>query len=159
MEQNNIDVSQDYEEVDTSEHSETSSDNSSVKKSYCSICLETEEMNIKYIKFPCHHVFHVSCFETYFQYNVIHTPRKENIECPICRKQFSTNTLKSVFNISRENPNENITILIPSRDENTVTEIHSEPNQLRRCTTADAFVIFILLMFITMYLIVLYKNT
>lgn len=159
MEHNNIDVSKDYVEVDTSEHSDTNSDNNSVKSSYCSICLETEELNTKYIEFPCQHIFHIKCFETYVDYNIKHKPTKENIECPICRESFSTNTLKTVFNISHENPNENITILIPNRDNNTSMEVNRGTTYIRKCKSVDIFVIVILLLFITMYLIVLYKNT
>lgn len=153
-----LDESQDYTKVETlSENSETSKDSesetNSVKSNYCSICLETEELNIRYIKFPCQHIFHVHCFEEYFQYKISHKPSEAHIECPICRTTFSTNTLRSVFNISHENPDENITILIPNTDDNM--RVATNTTQVRGCTTADVVVIFLLLLGLTLYLLAL----
>lgn len=144
----------DYAQIDSSEHSQTSSD--SIKSSYCAICLETEEVNTRYIKFPCQHVFHIHCFETYVDYNIEHKPSKANIECPVCRQLFSTNTLRTVFSISHESPNENITILIPSTDNTVPTEVNT--TRARGCTQADIFVIILLFLGLTLYLLALYKR-
>lgn len=147
MEQNNKEIV-DYIEIDSSHHSQSSTN--SKKSNYCSICLETEEINTRYIEFPCQHVFHVYCFETYIEYNIHHNPNKVHIKCPICRKTFSSKTLKNIFSISHENRDKNITVLIPN-DDDTITNT----SQIRECTRADVCVILFLILGITLYLLAL----
>lgn len=158
MEQTNIDVSEEYVEVNTSEHSDTVSDDNSIRSSYCSICLETEEINARYIKFPCQHIFHLCCFEKYFEYNISHKHTKQIIECPICRKSLSTNKLKTVFDISNKNLNGNLTILIHDSDESTVTEVDRQIIQTSGCRAPDVLVIIFLMLGLTLFLLAIYKK-
>lgn len=151
-------ANKDYTEVCPSEGSD---DNASVATSvsnsrepYCSICLETEALDKRYIKFPCDHIFHVHCFELYVDYNISHKPNDDDISCPICRASFSTVSLKRVFNISQEHPNHHITLLIE-------TERAEEPNiiqqRARGCTKNDLLVLLVLLTAITIFLLILYN--
>lgn len=153
MEQSRIEDN-DYNEINTSEHSETSTN--SIQSSYCSICLETEEVDKRYIKFPCQHIFHVGCFEQYLDYNISKKPSNSSIDCPVCREAFSTTTLKSVFDVCHENPNEDITVLIHNSNNSTTAE--TNPSPVRGCKPADVFVILLLLLGLTLYLLALYKR-
>lgn len=145
---------QDYSEVCTTENisDTTSSINSNTNVNYCAICIETEEANDRYIKFPCQHIFHVKCFESFLDYNILHQPRKENIDCPICRETFSTNTLKQVFNVCHHNPNQDITVYI----QNEVNE--QNVARVRSCTKADIIAIIVLSIAITIFLTILYNT-
>lgn len=147
MKQEHVNVPLDCSDVDVLEQSNTSI----VSTNYCPICIETE-INTRYIKFPCDHVFHVNCFEKYLDYNMSHTPTKDNIECPICRKSFSTTTLRSVFYMSHQNTSENIEILVPSIDNNRYS------CDIRGCRIADFLVIVLLFLGLTLYLLALYKR-
>lgn len=146
-------VKQDYSEICANEEPptdiDTLSDTTSNTSTYCSICLETEQSNKRYVKFHCDHTFHIDCFETYFDYNISHKPNIENISCPICRKDISTNTLKNVFNVSHENENQNITLLVQ-------TDISEEQNTQRLHT--ELIAIFVFLLFLTMFLTFLYHT-
>ena len=56
---------------------------------FCPICLNTLNRNNKisigkfYIKFDCNHYIHFKCLRDYIFF------KKENINCPICRANFS----------------------------------------------------------------------
>lgn len=128
---------------------------------YCSICLNTEQNDTRYMNFPCQHVFHVKCFEEYFDYNMQNDPDVNLIQCPICRKTLPTNVLHSVFYVAHENPNRHINIII--RDDNNNNEMafeqqtNTQAPMHQRCRKADIVVITLLLLGLTLYLLALYK--
>lgn len=131
---------------------ENTSENNSNTGNYCSICIETEPSNTRYIKFPCGHIFHVKCFEEYLDYNISHQPRKQVINCPVCRQTFLTNALKHIFDISHEHPSESITLFIQD-------DINEEETIQRQCgfSKADTVAICIMLIAITIFLLMLYN--
>lgn len=129
---------------------------------YCSICLNTEQNDTRYMNFPCQHVFHVKCFEEYFDYNMQNDPDVNLIQCPICRKTLPTNVLHSVFYVAHENPNRHINIII--RDDNNNNnemafeqQTNTQAPMHQRCRKADIVVITLLLLGLTLYLLALYK--
>jgi hypothetical protein len=142
-------VNKGYKEIRAIEgtDNDNDSDDTSVSNTstYCSICLETEQSNNRYIKFYCDHTFHVDCFETYFDFKISHKPNIENISCPICRKDISTNTLKNVFNVSQENHNQNITLLVQ-------TDISEDDNTRRLQTELIAIFVFVFFIFLILFL-------
>jgi hypothetical protein len=136
-----VEVSNDYIKLDISEHNEST---------YCSICLETEEIKKRYVKFPCKHMFHVICFEEYLDYSLSHQPDQENIACPICRKQFLTSILKTTFNVSHEDSDDDLTLIIPNN-------IYDYTYISQQCISKRVEIIFviILLLFMILYFLVL----
>lgn len=152
-------INKDYTEVCPSEGTD---DNDSVATStsntstYCSICLETELLDKRYIKFPCDHIFHVHCFEAYIDYNISHKPDSENISCPICRASFSKTSLKHVFNVSQEYPNHHITLLLQP-DMNEEPDIVQQRDRARGCTKNDLIALVVLLTAITIFLLIIYN--
>jgi Ring finger domain len=139
---------EDYTEVCSID---SNSDVASSSSNYCSICLETEPSDKRYIKFPCEHIFHVCCFEVYVDYNISHKPDNENISCPICRKDISTDTLKNVFNVSHENHNQNITLLVH-------TDISEDGNTQRLQIELIAIFVFLFFIFLTLFLTFIYNT-
>ena len=49
------------------------------KETQCNICFEDIQKNTSIYKLSCNHSYHINCIETWF---------KQNLSCPICRKQF-----------------------------------------------------------------------
>lgn len=129
---------------------------------YCSICLETEDLHTRRVTLPCQHVFHMHCIEEYLDYK---GEDEETLECPICRANMSTLMLHSVFEVAHSpaHISKDIRIIVrnapahaPSIDE-TIQANDQLVNHQQGCRKADFFIIALLLIGLTIYLLALYK--
>lgn len=58
-----------------------SADLANFSDNQCTICFEKYKLQIKCVKLPCNHIYHIKCINKWF---------KQKNSCPICRKQFPT---------------------------------------------------------------------
>lgn len=126
---------------------------------FCSICLETEDVYTRRVTLPCQHVFHMHCIEEYLDYK-----DEDTLKCPICRTGLPSHILHSVFDIAHtdEHAHKDVRIIVrdaPNVDEiiTTTTNEHPSQNQHQGCRRGDLFVITVLLIGLTIYLLALYK--
>lgn len=120
---------------------------------YCSICLETENLHTRRVTLPCQHVFHMHCIEEYLDYK-----DEETLECPICRANMSTLMLHSVFEVAHSpaHTNKDIRIIVRNAPAPSIDET-IQANDQQGCRKADFFIIALLLIGLTIYLLALYK--
>lgn len=128
-------------------------ESTSTSPTFCSICLETEDVHTRRVTFPCQHMFHIHCVEEYLEYY------NETIDCPVCRTTWSSGMLRSVFQAAHAHTGKDVRIIvrdIPSIDETTANE-QSAHVQNQGCRKADVIVIALLLIGLSIYLLALYN--